>query len=72
MRTYLGTITREMVGKSWSSMGGRIIMWADSIGNVQLVDVGKRVFDVDGVIQVENNEQRDRRVIDHHNGRSSP
>lgn len=31
----------------------------DAIGRVQPGDVGKRVYDVDGVIQVENNEQRD-------------
>lgn len=33
-----------------------------AIGEVQAIDVGKRVYDVDGVIQVENDNQRDARI----------
>jgi len=32
------------------------------LGYVQPCDVGKRVYLVDGIIQVESNEQRDRRL----------
>ena len=33
-----------------------------AIGRIILRDVGKRVYDVDGVIQVENEIQRDERI----------
>lgn len=32
-----------------------------AIGHIQPIDVGKRVYDVDGIVQVENAEQRDKR-----------
>ena len=41
-------------GRSWSVTG--------FIGRIMKQDVGKRVYESDGVLQVENNEQRDRRL----------
>lgn len=68
MRTFLFTITDEHVGHSnvrirCDSCGHTENHYvASAIGPVQKQDVGKRVYRVDGVIQVENNEQRDKRM----------
>ena len=35
---------------------------ADSLGQVLCQDIGKRIYFVDGIYQVENDEQRDKRV----------
>jgi hypothetical protein len=34
----------------------------NAIGRVLKTDIGKRVYRVNGILQVENNEQRDRRL----------
>ena len=67
MRRYMFTLRQEDVGtrgiakvcpccqsKSWIDLGA-------VMGRVQPRDVGKRVYEVDGVLQVENDQQlRDR------------
>lgn len=53
------------VGKRSIRAGGRRWNLGNVIGAIQAGDVGKRVFfpvGADGVIQVENNEQRDARI----------
>jgi hypothetical protein len=59
----LGTIERRHVGKNRLEFGRRSVSVHSAIGQVQPIDVGKRVY-MSGwfVIQVENNEQRDRRL----------
>lgn len=58
----LFTIAPEHVGKSHVKIDGRVVSLADVIGRPLPGDVGKRVYDVNGVVQVENNEQRDLRL----------
>jgi hypothetical protein len=59
--TYRLTITAEHVrnprsiGKFWHPL-------FQCIGRLLLCDVGKRVYERNGVWQVENNEQRDQRL----------
>ena len=47
------TVSKSDVGKP--ILGG-------FIGAIQKQDVGKRVYRVGGILQIENNEQRDRRL----------
>lgn len=61
-RTQIHTITSQDVGKSTLRVRGKKINIADAIGPVQAQDIGKRVFDVKGVIQVENNQQLQKRI----------
>jgi hypothetical protein len=42
------------------------VIHLSGFGVVQTIDVGKRVYVVDGVIQVENNQQRDERQDHEH------
>lgn len=74
MKTYMTTIERRDVGKSFllrkcecriccaQRSGGDLIHVGSAIGIVMPRDVGKRVYAVHGVIQVENDEQRDARL----------
>lgn len=52
--TDVGKALIRAFGRSWST--------ASFIGRIMRQDVGKLVYESDGVLQVENNEQRDRRV----------
>lgn len=59
---YLFTIAAEHVGRGNVKLADRNVYLAGCFGLVQQRDIGKRVFDVNGVIQVENDEQRDARI----------
>ena len=69
-RKLLGEITDEV--KQQGYIGGVLCSCCqektqkhflhDVLGYVQQQDIGKRVYLVDGIIQVENNEQRDFRL----------
>ena len=61
---YVGTISARM--PTW--LYGEV---QDAIGRILPIDIGKQVFDVGGVIQVESNEQRDRRMGKNPRGRKS-
>lgn len=50
------------VGKRRLFMFDRNWSLSDTLGYVQPIDVGKRMYLRDGVLSVENNEQRDKRV----------
>ena len=56
------TLAAFDVHKPWISAFGRTWPVSGFIGRVLLRDVGKRVYHVDGILQVENDEQRDARV----------
>jgi hypothetical protein len=60
---YLFTIQPEHVHKSYVRHHGKMVHVGGAIGPIQAIDVGKQVFDSDGVIQVENEEQRTRRQL---------
>lgn len=62
---YLTTIRETDVGESMLRRGGTSIYIADVIGPVQPCDVGKRVYSANGIIQVENDEQREKRHENH-------
>lgn len=68
MIKHIHTITAEDVGKtlvpqSCPTCGkGNPICIGIVTGPVQRIDIGKRVFYNDGVIQVENDLQRDKRL----------
>lgn len=51
------TLTERDVAQPFLQIGGAIVRVSDFMGIVQLQDVGKRVYLVDGVPQVENDEQ---------------
>jgi len=55
-------ITRADVGKAHFRAFGRVWPVADFIGRIMAQDVGKRVYKVGDIVQVENNEQRARRL----------
>ena len=46
----------------WFIAFGRVWMALDFIGRILPGDVGKRVYQVGGILQVENDEQRARRL----------
>lgn len=50
----VGKATFHAFGRAWPVSG--------FIGRIMAQDVGKRVYLIDGILQVENNEQRQRRV----------
>lgn len=75
LRRYIGTITRhqtdhkglfhfELVGGDLGGMSHANACWAVSraLGRVMPRDYGKRAYLVDGVCQVENDEQRAERL----------
>ena len=55
-------IEPDDIGKRFLRAFGRGWALSDVLGYVQRGDVGKRLYLVDGILQVENNEQRDARV----------
>lgn len=59
--TYMLTITEEHV-RNPRSLGQKYFPLAQCLGRLLLCDVGKRAYERNGVWQVENNEQRDRRL----------
>lgn len=56
------TIERDDIGRSYIEAFGKTWRLADVIGRVQPLDVGKRVYQRDGVLSVENDQQRDARL----------
>lgn len=57
------TVRETDVGKQHIKWHGHRRSLDGCLGIVQPIDVGKRIFDLgDGVLQVENNEQRDTRL----------
>lgn len=67
MRQYR-TITTGDVGKPSLQAFGRSWLVSGFIGQVLPQDVGKQVYLVGGILQVENNEQRARRKEDSQHG----
>lgn len=61
-RTYLFTIQPDHVGKCSVLARGKMYSMSSVMGRIIERDVGKQVFETNGVIQVENDEQRDRRL----------
>lgn len=59
---YLGTITADML--KWKGTTNRqlVLRISNAIGGIQKQDIGKQVFELDGTIQVENDEQREARL----------
>lgn len=57
------TIAQEDVGRSLFEAFGRKWPTTSFIGRITSLDVGKRVYLRGGVLQVENNEQRDARKV---------
>ena len=55
-------ITSADVGHAFILVAGRWRQVSSSIGRILARDVGKRVFLVDDVLQIENDAQRDKRV----------
>lgn len=60
MRYY--TLSREDIGIAHLAAFGRLWPVSDFMGRILSGDVGKRVYLRDGVLQVENDEQRTARV----------
>jgi hypothetical protein len=61
MRQHID-LDQSHVGKPWIRAFGRTWLCSDFIGRVLPQDVGKRVYLVGDILQVENNEQRDKRL----------
>lgn len=61
---YLGTLSAHWPRKGSEYIIERHIFWRvrETIGNILVSDYGKQVYDLDGVIQVENESQRDKRL----------
>lgn len=55
MKRFLGVVTRRLPTRLRRQV-------EEAIGGIQAQDIGKRIYDVGGVIQVENNQQRDARL----------
>jgi len=73
MRKFLGTISEEDFNNremriphncncNHCGVGRKFEVIGLPIGRIQRQDIGKRVYRVGGIIQVENNEQRDERL----------
>ena len=60
-RSYV-EITTDHVGKATFRAFGKTWLALDFIGNIQQQDVGKRMYLFGDFLQVENNEQRDKRL----------
>lgn len=56
------TITEADVGQPIIHAFGRVHLVSGFLGRVLAGDVGKRVYQRGGILQIENNEQRDARV----------
>jgi len=61
-RTSYYEIMDTDVGKSTIHMNGKPYYVQYVIGQIMSQDVGKRVYERDNVLQVENDEQRDKRL----------
>ncbi len=61
MRSFY-TLTTADVGRPWLRIFGRVWLTTDWIGRVLPQDVGKRVYLVGEILQVENYEQRKQRL----------
>lgn len=61
MRRFVHEITSADVGRALLSIGGRQYPVSSFMGRILKGDVGKRIFLVGGVLQVENDEQRAKR-----------
>lgn len=61
---YLGTLSAHWPRRGSEYIIERQIFWRvrETIGPVLESDYGKQVYDIDGVIQVENDSQRDKRL----------
>lgn len=63
---YLATITQDMLDGNWRQQSTPLRFLCarvrGALGSIMPQDVGKHVFEVDGIIQVENDEQRDTRL----------
>jgi len=62
-------ITKEDVGATLikkpccSECGGKKNLFVgDLMGHIQAGDIGKRIYEINGLLYVENNEQRDLRI----------
>lgn len=60
MRILLGEVTKKDVGRQFFRLHRKFM--GGGWGAVLSIDVGKRFYDVGGVVQIENNEQRDERT----------
>ena len=63
MKVYLGELQKIHVGHGRIRLKGIHVNVYDAIGFVQETDIGKRVYCENGIISVENNEQRDKRIV---------
>jgi len=54
-------ITADDVGKPWIKVFGRVYLCSGFIGRILPQDVGKRIVQSDGILQVENMQQRAQR-----------
>ena len=43
----------------------RNLYLADLLGRIQRQDIGKHIHEIDGVLQIESNEKRDKRLTHH-------
>lgn len=65
MRKLVHTVIQADVGKSYHQKPdcqccgarGDTIYFGDIVGRFQQCDVGKRIYSVDGVLQIENDQQ---------------
>lgn len=57
MRYLVHTIRKEDVGKPVLHLEGRPVLVMHLIGHIMDMDVGKRIYNVDGIYQTENDEQ---------------
>jgi hypothetical protein len=62
MNRYVFTITTEMVNNPGGLSASQWHKLTQCMGKLQPIDIGKRVYDCGDFYQVENNEQRDKRV----------
>lgn len=56
------TLTQKDVGRPFLKIFGHIWPVSDFIGRIFAKDVGKRVYLVGDILQVENEEQREKRL----------
>jgi hypothetical protein len=56
------TIREYHVGLTFIRWQGRTWGLTSVLGRIQPSDVGKRIYNVGGILQVENKEQRDKRL----------
>ena len=56
------TITEGDIGKTYIRAFGQVWLLDGVMGHVLTLDVGKRIYEVDGILQVENDEQHAERL----------